>query len=207
MRREKFIISILSFVFLFANTATKASEPQLVIHPLGDNHSLVQIENASQYILLPIQESAREAHIYYVVNNDVKGNFNVRLAVDSIDYYVPMDIGEYKKQSITLNIQWVNEKAICWKNIQLTNSFDTNNKEALRPNYHFSPLYGWMNDPNGMFYKDGIWHLYYQYNPYGSMWGNMHWGHATSKDLIHWSIIRLHCNPMHWELSSAAVVL
>ena len=43
-----------------------------------------------------------------------------------------------------------------------------------------------MNDPNGMFYKDGVYHLYFQYNPYGSMWGNMHWGHSTSTDLVNW---------------------
>lgn len=186
MRNKKSIISILSFAFLFANLSLQASEPKLSIRSLGDSHSLVQIENASKYILLPIQESAKEARIYYVVNNDVKGNFNVRLAVDSIDYYVPMEIGMYNNQSITLSIQWVDEKAICWENIQLSETFDTANRETLRPAYHFAPQYGWMNDPNGMFYKDGVWHLYYQYNPYGSMWGNMHWGHATSKDLIHW---------------------
>lgn len=186
MRNKKSIISILSLAFLFANLSLQASEPKLSIRSLGDSHSLVQIENASKYILLPVQESAKEARIYYVVNNDVKGNFNVRMAVDSIDYYVPMEIGMYNNQSITLSIQWVDEKAICWENIQLSDTFDTANRETLRPAYHFAPQYGWMNDPNGMFYKDGVWHLYYQYNPYGSMWGNMHWGHASSKDLIHW---------------------
>ena len=58
--------------------------------------------------------------------------------------------------------------------------------EKFRPSYHHTPAYGWMNDPNGMFYKDGVYHLYFQYNPYGSMWGNMHWGHSTSTDLVNW---------------------
>ena len=186
MRNKKSIISILSLVLLLATVAVQAAEPKLSIRSLGDSHSLVQIENASKYILLPIQESAKEARIYYVVNNDVKGNFNVRLAIDSIDYYVPMEVGTYSNQSITLSIQWVDDQAICWDNIQLSETFDTTNRESLRPAYHFAPKYGWMNDPNGMFYKDGVWHLYYQYNPYGSMWGNMHWGHASSTDLIHW---------------------
>jgi fructan beta-fructosidase len=59
-------------------------------------------------------------------------------------------------------------------------------KEQFRPQFHFSPQKNWMNDPNGMVYHKGIYHLFFQYNPYSSVWGPMHWGHATSKDLIHW---------------------
>lgn len=59
--------------------------------------------------------------------------------------------------------------------------------EQYRPQIHFTPAANWMNDPNGMVYADGVWHLYYQYNPSGNDWGNMSWGHATSSDLIHWS--------------------
>ena len=79
----------------------------------------------------------------------------------------------------------------CWKEMKFSNDFDTTNREKFRPSYHHTPLYGWMNDPNGMFYKDGEWHLYYQYNPYGSLWENMTWGHSVSKDLIHWEALPL----------------
>ncbi len=57
---------------------------------------------------------------------------------------------------------------------------------GYRPQMHFTPKKGWMNDPNGMFYKDGVYHLYFQHNPDSNVWGPMHWGHATSRDLINW---------------------
>jgi sucrose-6-phosphate hydrolase SacC (GH32 family) len=58
--------------------------------------------------------------------------------------------------------------------------------EPYRPQYHFSPAKNWMNDPNGLIYHDETYHLYYQYNPGGTTWGAMSWGHATSPDLVHW---------------------
>lgn len=82
------------------------------------------------------------------------------------------------------------------------------NEALYRPSMHFTPLKGWMNDPNGMFYKDGVYHLYYQHYPNATVWGPMHWGHATSKDLKNWKHepIALYPDSIGMIFSGSAVV-
>lgn len=167
-------------------TSVKAENNDFVVKHLGEGQSIIQIDVPSNCLLLPVEESSPESKIYMIVNNDVVNTMNVRLAVNKVDYFVPVDLSPYKGKSISFNFQLIPESAICWKEMTLSGQFDDSNRESFRPVYHFSPAYGWMNDPNGMVYKDGEYHLFYQYNPYGSMWGNMHWGHAVSKDLLRW---------------------
>lgn len=155
----------------------------------GDTLTVVHITNPSKYLLLPIQESSSEGKVKLDTGSPADMAMDIRLAVDSIEYFVPFELPAGAKEA-TVAIGKVPSKAICWENIQLADTFDTSNTDYYRPVYHHTPLYGWMNDPNGMVYKDGEYHLYFQYNPYGSKWGNMHWGHSVSKDLIHWKHLK-----------------
>ena len=170
-------------------TMAKAQVQPMV---LGDNHAMVRVTKDAKYLLLPVQESEENANIAMLdEKNELVKRLNVRLAVNKVDYWVPLELKRgYKLMDITFHGDRRQTGAVkgfvCWKGIKYSDTFDTTNRERFRPVYHHTPLYGWMNDPNGMFYKDGVWHLYYQYNPYGSQWENMTWGHSTSRDLVHW---------------------
>lgn len=161
---------------------------------LSQNHAMKRVKTTEKYILLPVEESEGIAHIRVIKDNQVVKEFNCKLSVNKTDYTVPLDVSEFGGD-VLLDIQLTGDKRAtglienfaCWKDFKETSKFDTTNREKFRPIYHHTPAYGWMNDPNGMFYKDGVWHLYYQYNPFGSQWENMNWAHSMSTDLMHWT--------------------
>ena len=180
--------TILMLMAVMMALATKAQVKPTV---LGDKHAMLKVKQGEKYLLLPVQESEDIAAIAVLDGkNDMAKRLNVKLAIDRVDYFVPLEL----KGAALLDIEFHGDRRqkgavggyVCWKEMKYSGTFDTTNRERFRPAYHHTPLYGWMNDPNGMFYKDGVWHLYYQWNPYGSQWENMTWGHSTSRDLIHW---------------------
>ena len=167
-----------------ATTATNTVQAQKMnIEHHGDT-TVISVQNPTKYLLLPIQEEQDEAQVLLSTGSKDDTWMDVRLAQNGADYYVPFALGNGK--TATVKILGLKKDALAINLMRLSDTFDTTNTDYYRPSYHFTPLYGWMNDPNGMVYKDGEYHLYFQYNPYGSKWGNMHWGHAVSRDLIHW---------------------
>ena len=187
MRKYAYTIKVTLLGLFLGMTSVVQADSSWTIRHLVCEQNIVSLDVTEDYLLLPIQDDAPEGKICVVKDNEQKGTLmNVRLARERVDLYVPFALSAYKGQHISIEIQGVPETALCWKELKLSGSFDMANKESFRPVYHHTPAYGWMNDPNGMFYKDGVYHLYFQYNPYGSVWGNMHWGHSTSTDLMHW---------------------
>ena len=206
--------NILSVLFALASIGTAcAQETQF----LSNNHCLYRIQQDGKCLLIPVQESAEMSNIKVIAGNKQMKSLNVRLAMNRVDYYVPLYLDEFNGEKtlaldIHVNGNYRNDGGIstftCWKNIKTRDNFDTTNREQYRPLYHHTPAYGWMNDPNGMFYKDGVWHLYFQHNPQGSQWENLSWGHSTSTDLIHWEFQGDPVQPDAWGMifSGSSVV-
>lgn len=167
-----------------------------VINHLGGNNTLVRVTGGDKYLMLPVEESKEDARINVLVDGNIAETINVRLAESKTDFLVPFNLAPYKGKDVVLDILTPHgresvrdcQNSVCWSGMTIVDDIDYNDTELkYRPIYHHAPLWGWMNDPNGMFYKDGVWNLYYQYNPYGSKWQNMTWGHSTSTDLVNWN--------------------
>lgn len=176
-------------IALGLSLTVQGAENSMVVKHLANEQNIILLDSVKKFLLLPVQENAPEGKVNIIVNNEfqLEQNINIRLAREKVDYYVPLDLSAYQGKSVSVDVTGMPASSLCWKEIKLSDTFYSSNRETYRPVYHHTPVYGWMNDPNGMFYKDGVYHLYFQYNPYGSMWANMTWGHSTSTDLTHWT--------------------
>lgn len=193
-RISNIMMTMIAAAAIGAAGSLRAADRGVEIEHLGVNNTLVRVTADGKYLLLPVQESNDEATVNVLVDGKTDKTLSVRLAKSKVDYTVPLKIEDYKGKKVLLNVVTSQGRSsvreakddACWHNISVSDTFDTSNREKFRPAYHHTPLYGWMNDPNGMFYKDGEWHLCYQWNPYGSKWQNLSWGHSVSRDMIHW---------------------
>ena len=187
MKTKKNLYVVFLGAVLGLSAVQASAESKLTVSHLACEQNIVSVTEAQRYLLLPVQDNAPEAKVGIISGNTQVGVLaNVRLARERVDYYVPFDLSAFAGKDVKIDVQGMPQGSLCWKEMKLSDTFDMTNKEKYRPVYHHTPAYGWMNDPNGMFYKDGVWHLYFQHNPYGSVWGNLAWGHSTSTDLVHW---------------------
>lgn len=142
---------------LIAAMVVSLAKAQVTPMVLGDKHAMLRTQTA-KFVLLPVQETEEIASIAVLDGrNEMVQRLNVKLAVDRVDYYVPYEL----KGARLLDIEFHGDRRqkgavgefVCWKEMKFSDTFDTTNREHFRPLYHHTPLYGWMNDPNGMFYE------------------------------------------------------
>ena len=142
-----------------------------------------------RYLLLPVSNSAPTRVARVLVDGRPEKSFDIQLADGQPEWWAPLEIGVWKGKSVAVEVDRVPET---WKALEAVTQADAIPgedhlyREALRPQLHVSARRGWVNDPNGMVFADGEYHLFFQHNPLGWNWGNMHWGHAVSRDLLHW---------------------
>jgi sucrose-6-phosphate hydrolase SacC (GH32 family) len=149
--------------------------------------------------------------IHFIIDGKIEREFKVSLAIGEPDFWIFLDVSEFKSKKVSLQID---EENGAFDKVYQANSYpgeDNLYKEQLRPQFHFSTRRGWINDPNGLIYYDGEYHLFYQHNPFGWSYGsdaNKAWGHAISKDMIHWEELRdaIHPDNLGGIYSGSAVV-
>jgi fructan beta-fructosidase len=168
-------------VFMFAYVGNVSG--QLAEKPSPNE---ISISISKRYLNFPISQKTNRAKMNFEVDGKSISDFIIRLAPSNPDYWVFYDVSSYKGKVLKITYAGNTEGLTkIYQDDQISGQ-DSLYKESNRPQIHFTSRRGWNNDPNGMIYYEGEYHLFYQHNPFEREWENMSWGHATSKDLIHW---------------------
>ncbi len=166
----------------------KPSGVEAKVVPLVARTRAVTIEK--KHLLFPIANAAKPVRMTIAIDGMVIHNFDINLANGKADWLAHLDLSAHAGKTATIAAKIPEDSraldAIVGSDDATPRYSQLLYQEALRPQLRFSQLKGWNNDPNGMVYYDGEYHLFWQSNPFGPKWANMYWGHAVSKDLVHW---------------------
>ena len=166
----------------------------------------ITLKITQRYLNLPVSHQTDRKKMSFTIDGKEERSFVIRLAPGKPDYWVFCDMDAYKGKKLTISYNGEGLQQI-YQDSQIAGQ-DSMYHEKSRPQLHYSQRRGWNNDPNGMVWYDGEYHLFYQHNPYEREWENMHWGHAVSRDLIHWEELNEALYPDHngTAFSGSAVV-
>ncbi len=148
-----------------------------------------QINCDARYLCLPVQNDAPCRKITVRDGEELVYDLDVCLAEegrDSTTVLMYADLHPFMGRELSFFLRNEDTEIPYTPHLVKERAGETDYNTHLRPRVHFTSRYGWNNDPNGLIYADNVFHMFYQHNPVGVRWGNMHWGHATSGDLIHW---------------------
>jgi CheY-like chemotaxis protein len=170
-----------------------------------DRKSPALVENLSRafkiekhYLNIPIKNEAPKRVVTVLIDGRVELSYDMELAGAAPDWWAPMDVSAWFGKTVTLKVNQMSEDSTALSSIEQSDSVkgaEDPYREPLRGQFHFSARRGWNNDPNGLVFFNDEYHLFFQHNPYGWNWGNMHWGHAVSKDLVHWKSLEVALHP------------
>lgn len=176
----------------------------------GPAHRDLLIEK--RYLHFPVKNGAARVRMKVTVKETIVDEFDIELADDDPDFWVFLDMAAHRGLEARIDVNRFSSGSGGLAAIRQADDVPDANglyREKYRPQFHFSPRRGWNNDPNGLVHHDGEWHLFFQHNPYGWKWGNMHWGHAVSCDLVCWAELPIAIYPFShgdWVFSGSAVV-
>jgi fructan beta-fructosidase len=165
-----------------------------------------------RYLQIPVKTGAKTRRLALVVAGRVVRECDIELAEGEPDWWAPMDVSPWRGSMAVIRVDRLSSDSTALARVEQGDGIKASEplyRERLRPQFHFSPRRGWNNDPNGLVYSHGEYHLFYQNNPYGWNWGNMHWAHAVSLDLVHWRELPIALYPRQygdWVFSGSAVV-
>ncbi len=170
----------------------------------GESEKQIAVQN--QFLIFPIQNSAEKRTIEITDDSGVRlYKFEITLAknAESVDWWAFFDVSEYRGKRLNIKSDSYSSNDAVFSLIENVSEVPRREplyEEKYRPQLRFSQAQGWNNDPNGMVFFNGEYHLFWQSNPVGLPWGNMFWGHAVSKDLVHWSELPYSLRPFGDDL-------
>lgn len=207
--RPWFLLFVLAAITGLAVVETPVFADELPAADAGPQRKL-HIEH--HWLHFPVKQGEPKRRVRVTVGGQVVREFEIELATGKPDWWAPLDVSRWQGKSVVVQAPEFPGAMQALETISQEDELRATEPlyhERLRPQIHFSPRRGWNNDPNGLVYADGQYHLFFQHNPYGTGWGNMHWGHAVSADLVQWKELPIALYPAKfgdWAFSGSAVV-